>query len=62
MKLTDLRDLIQREIDEEGDKEISLYDSHGDLIVDPEFGFGIRGRDEFTFFRSQHNSRKDAPA
>lgn len=51
MTLKDLKDIIEDEINNEGDKEFHLFDCHGYVIESPEFGFGLRGEQEFTFFR-----------
>ena len=43
--------MIDERIAEDGNEEIYIYDSKGDVIDNPEFGFGVRGLMEFTFFR-----------
>ena len=51
MKLSELKELIETEIANEGNGDVDLFDCHGNPIEKPEFGFGIRGAQEFTFFR-----------
>jgi hypothetical protein len=51
MTLQELKELIDTEIANEGNGQVELFDAHGDPIEKPEFGFGIRGGQEFVFFR-----------
>tara|TARA_R110000772_G_scaffold51939_1_gene119200 strand:- start:918 stop:1082 length:165 start_codon:yes stop_codon:yes gene_type:complete len=54
MTLKELKELIDTEIENEGNGQVELFDAHGDYIEKPEFGFGLRGAQQFTFFRESN--------
>tara|TARA_R110000744_G_scaffold10369_15_gene32433 strand:- start:695 stop:877 length:183 start_codon:yes stop_codon:yes gene_type:complete len=52
MTLKELQKIIEKEIEEEGDQLIHVYDSKGYTIDNLEFGCGLSSLEgEFTFFR-----------